>query len=170
MEEFQDVYLVMELMDANLCQVIQMDLDHERMSYLLYQMLCGIKHLHSAGIIHRVSWDANQTVKFLLWNVERKPAGNVDVGGFEEVYKKQFKLWVLKKPSQQAPCCDASLFLTNDEKENSRILSLKKMLVTRWLKSEDIRRQTKKKFSVTIVWRKQEQQQKKNPIVLKWKR
>lgn len=45
----------MELMDANLCQVIQMDLDHERMSYLLYQMLCGIKHLHSAGIIHRVS-------------------------------------------------------------------------------------------------------------------
>lgn len=45
----------MELMDANLCQVIQMDLDHERMSYLLYQMLCGIKHLHSAGIIHRVN-------------------------------------------------------------------------------------------------------------------
>ena len=51
---FSDRYLVMELMDANLCQVIQMDLDHERMSYLLYQMLCGIKHLHSAGIIHRV--------------------------------------------------------------------------------------------------------------------
>ena len=45
----------MELMDANLCQVIQMDLDHERMSYLLYQMLCGIKHLHAAGIIHRVN-------------------------------------------------------------------------------------------------------------------
>ena len=44
----------MELMDANLCQVIQMELDHERISYLLYQMLCGIKHLHSAGIIHRV--------------------------------------------------------------------------------------------------------------------
>lgn len=41
-------------MDANLCQVIQMDLDHERVSYLVYQMLCGIKHLHSAGIIHRV--------------------------------------------------------------------------------------------------------------------
>jgi hypothetical protein len=49
-------YLVMELMDANLCQVISMDLDHERLSYLLYQMLCGVKHLHSAGIIHRVSW------------------------------------------------------------------------------------------------------------------
>lgn len=52
---FHISYIVMELMDANLCQVIQMELDHERMSYLLYQMLCGIKHLHSAGIIHRVS-------------------------------------------------------------------------------------------------------------------
>jgi len=53
-------YLVMELMDANLCQVIQMDLDHERMSYLLYQMLCGIKHLHSAGIIHRVCFPSHR--------------------------------------------------------------------------------------------------------------
>ena len=44
----------MELMDANLCRVIGIELDHDRMSYLLYQLLCGIKHLHSAGIIHRV--------------------------------------------------------------------------------------------------------------------
>lgn len=50
-------------MDANLCQVIQMDLDHERMSYLLYQMLCGIKHLHSAGIIHRDLKPSNIVVK-----------------------------------------------------------------------------------------------------------
>jgi len=52
-------YLVMELMDASLCQVIHMDLDHERMSYLLYQILCGIRHLHSAGIIHRVRCNYN---------------------------------------------------------------------------------------------------------------
>ncbi|XP_078284528.1 mitogen-activated protein kinase 8 isoform X2 [Rhinoraja longicauda] len=63
LEEFQDVYIVMELMDANLCQVIQMELDHERMSYLLYQMLCGIKHLHSAGIIHRDLKPSNIVVK-----------------------------------------------------------------------------------------------------------
>ncbi|TRY83638.1 hypothetical protein DNTS_003867 [Danionella cerebrum] len=56
-------YLVMELMDANLCQVIQMELDHERLSYLLYQMLCGIKHLHSAGIIHRDLKPSNIVVK-----------------------------------------------------------------------------------------------------------
>lgn len=41
-------------MDANLGNVIHTQLDHKRISYLLYQMLCGIKHLHSAGIIHRV--------------------------------------------------------------------------------------------------------------------
>ena len=36
-------YIVMELMDANLCRVIGIDLDHDRMSYLLYQLLCGIR-------------------------------------------------------------------------------------------------------------------------------
>lgn len=61
--DFEDVYLVMELMDANLCQIIQIELDHERISFLLYQMLCGIKHLHSAGIIHRDLKPSNIVVK-----------------------------------------------------------------------------------------------------------
>lgn len=57
-------------MDANLCQVIQMDLDHERMSYLLYQMLCGIKHLHSAGIIHRVCFLIILfVIKIMIFNI-----------------------------------------------------------------------------------------------------
>lgn len=67
LQDFQDIYLVMELMDFNLCQVIQLTLDHERISYFIYQLLCGIKHLHSGGIIHRdlkpsnivVDWDCN---------------------------------------------------------------------------------------------------------------
>lgn len=63
LDEFVDLYIVMELMDANLCSVIQMDLDHERMSYLLYQMLCGIRHLHAAGIIHRDLKPSNIVVK-----------------------------------------------------------------------------------------------------------
>lgn len=54
LKDFQDVYLVMELMDANLCEVIRIGVNDETMSFLLYQILCGMKHLHSAGIIHRV--------------------------------------------------------------------------------------------------------------------
>lgn len=61
--DFQDVYIVMELMDANLCQVVSLDLDHERLSYLLYQLLCAIKHLHSAGILHRDLKPSNIVVK-----------------------------------------------------------------------------------------------------------
>jgi len=68
-------YLVMELMDANLCQVIHMELDHERMSYLLYQMLCGIKHLHSAGIIHRVGSIGSLTILFINMDAIRKLGG-----------------------------------------------------------------------------------------------
>ncbi|XP_053677640.1 stress-activated protein kinase JNK-like [Anopheles nili] len=53
LDTFRDVYLFTELMDGNLRSVIGTKLDHERISFLLYQMLCGIKHLHAAGIIHR---------------------------------------------------------------------------------------------------------------------
>ncbi|EAT39586.1 AAEL008622-PA [Aedes aegypti] len=50
---FRDIYLFTECMDGNLSTVVGSPLDHERISFLIYQILCGIKHLHSAGIIHR---------------------------------------------------------------------------------------------------------------------
>lgn len=78
LEEFQDIYLVMEFMDASLCQVIRMQLDHDRMSYLLYQMLCGMKHLHSAGIIHRV-----RTLKFSTHPIMIQKY--LEISGFEAI-------------------------------------------------------------------------------------
>lgn len=42
-----------------LLQVIGMGIDHERLSYLLYQLLCGIRHMHIAGVIHRDLKPAN---------------------------------------------------------------------------------------------------------------
>lgn len=60
---FTDMYVVMDLMDANLCRVVNTDLDHERVSYLLYQVLCAIRYMHSAGIIHRDLKPSNIVVK-----------------------------------------------------------------------------------------------------------
>ena len=34
--------MVTEAMDASLTRVVGIDLDHDRLSYLVYQMLCGI--------------------------------------------------------------------------------------------------------------------------------
>ncbi|KAL1451910.1 hypothetical protein WDU94_006243 [Cyamophila willieti] len=55
-------------------------MSHEQMSFLLYQMLCGIKHLHSAGIIHRdlkpsnIVVNANCTLKILDFGLARSTA------------------------------------------------------------------------------------------------
>ncbi|CAB3406609.1 unnamed protein product [Caenorhabditis bovis] len=54
LENFREVYLVMELMNHNLHEVVhRLRLDHKTLSFFVYQMLCAIKHLHNSGVIHR---------------------------------------------------------------------------------------------------------------------
>ncbi|XP_021767127.1 mitogen-activated protein kinase homolog MMK2 [Chenopodium quinoa] len=54
-ENFNDVYMVHELVDTDLHQIIrsnqQLTDDHCR--YFLYQILRGLKYIHSAGVLHR---------------------------------------------------------------------------------------------------------------------
>ncbi|KAJ6670919.1 MITOGEN-ACTIVATED PROTEIN KINASE [Salix viminalis] len=53
--EFTDVYIAMELMDTDLHQIIRSNqgLSEEHCQYFLYQLLRGLKYIHSANIIHR---------------------------------------------------------------------------------------------------------------------
>jgi serine/threonine protein kinase len=54
-EDFADVYLIMELMDTDLNQIIKSNqtLLRDHVIYFLYQTLLGLKHIHDCGILHR---------------------------------------------------------------------------------------------------------------------
>ncbi|KAL9416126.1 hypothetical protein AB3S75_039341 [Citrus x aurantiifolia] len=53
--EFTDVYIAAELMDTDLHQIIRSNqsLSEEHCQYFLYQLLRGLKYIHSANVIHR---------------------------------------------------------------------------------------------------------------------
>ncbi|XP_071551490.1 mitogen-activated protein kinase 14-like isoform X1 [Panulirus ornatus] len=53
-EDFQDVYLVTSLMGADLNNIVKTQkLTDDHVQFLIYQVLRGLKYIHSAGIIHR---------------------------------------------------------------------------------------------------------------------
>ncbi|KAL9655263.1 hypothetical protein ABK040_009037 [Willaertia magna] len=54
-ETFTDIYIVNELMDTDLYQVIKSKqvLTSEHVQYFIYQILRGLKYIHSANVLHR---------------------------------------------------------------------------------------------------------------------
>ncbi|KAI1723952.1 protein kinase domain-containing protein [Ditylenchus destructor] len=54
-QQDRDIYLVMDLMETDLHQIIHstQKLTEQHNQYFLYQMLRGLKYLHSVGIVHR---------------------------------------------------------------------------------------------------------------------
>ncbi|XP_076167898.1 mitogen-activated protein kinase p38b isoform X3 [Ptiloglossa arizonensis] len=54
LEDFQQVYLVTHLMGADLNNIVRTQkLSDDHVQFLIYQILRGLKYIHSAGIIHR---------------------------------------------------------------------------------------------------------------------
>lgn len=54
-ERLDDIYVVSELMETDLSSLIksEQDLTDEHCSFFLYQILRGLKYMHSANVIHR---------------------------------------------------------------------------------------------------------------------
>ncbi|KAJ6826294.1 mitogen-activated protein kinase-like protein MMK2-like [Iris pallida] len=54
-EAFNDVYIVYELMDTDLHQIVHSNqpLTDDHCQYFLYQLLRGLKYVHSAHVLHR---------------------------------------------------------------------------------------------------------------------
>ena len=54
-ELFKDVYIVTDLMETDLRQIIKSDqkLSEEHIQYFVYQILRALKYMHSANVLHR---------------------------------------------------------------------------------------------------------------------
>lgn len=70
-ENFNDVYIVSELMDTDLHQIIRSNqqLNDDHCQYFLYQLLRGLKYVHSASVLHR---DLKPSNLFLNANCDLK--------------------------------------------------------------------------------------------------
>uniref|UniRef100_A0A8C5KE96 mitogen-activated protein kinase n=1 Tax=Jaculus jaculus TaxID=51337 RepID=A0A8C5KE96_JACJA len=53
LRNFHDFYLVMPFMQTDLQKLMGMEFSEDKVQYLVYQMLKGLKYIHSAGIVHR---------------------------------------------------------------------------------------------------------------------
>ncbi|XP_012942328.1 mitogen-activated protein kinase 14 [Aplysia californica] len=79
--DFNDVYLVTPLMDSDLHNVLKSQTLHdEQIKFLLYQILRGLKYIHSAGILHRdlkpnnIGVNQNVELKILDFGLARSNA------------------------------------------------------------------------------------------------
>jgi len=55
MEDFDSIYLVLEYMQSDLHRVIYSEnvLSDKHIAFIIYQILCGLKYMHSMGVYHR---------------------------------------------------------------------------------------------------------------------
>mmetsp|Transcript_16408 Transcript_16408/g.27728 ORF Transcript_16408/g.27728 Transcript_16408/m.27728 type:complete len:417 (+) Transcript_16408:335-1585(+) len=64
-EEFEDVYIVQDLMETDLHRIIysKQPLTIDHIQYFIYQILRGLKYIHSANVLHRDLKPSNLLLK-----------------------------------------------------------------------------------------------------------
>lgn len=87
-EDLKDVYLIQELMQTNMHLVIQnQELSNNHCQYFVYQILRGLKALHSANVLHRdlkpsnLLVNANCDLKICDFGLARSSSGVRDEQG-----------------------------------------------------------------------------------------
>ena len=86
-EEFDDIYVIVELMETDLSSIIKspQPLSDEHVQFFLYQILRGLKFMHSAGILHRdlkprnLLVNANCDLKICDFGLARPVIGDMKV-------------------------------------------------------------------------------------------
>ena len=86
LNDFRDVYVVLDLMESDLHHIIhsQQSVSMEHIRYFLYQILRGLKYIHSANVVHRDLKPSNLLVnencelKIGDFGMARGLSGNVD--------------------------------------------------------------------------------------------
>jgi serine/threonine protein kinase len=127
---WKDVYVVSEFMETDLHQIIYSDrlLDDEQVKYYLYQILCALKCMHSANVLHCDIKPSNLAVNNtngLLkvcnfseaqsynrepWQVEEKAEqlgqviGDGEGGGVQQGYRKLSEYGFRRAPEAMLPC------------------------------------------------------------------
>jgi len=61
--EFHELYLVSPLMDSDLRKIMQYNvLSEKHVQFIMFEVLCGLQYMHSAGVLHRDIKPANLLV------------------------------------------------------------------------------------------------------------
>ncbi|RLN20173.1 hypothetical protein BBJ28_00014807 [Nothophytophthora sp. Chile5] len=91
-KHFEDMYIITELMETDLHQVIysMQPMSDDHVKYFLYQMLCALHHIHSAGVLHRdmkpsnILLNSNCDLKICDFGLARGGLTPGSVGGDEQ--------------------------------------------------------------------------------------